>query len=291
MNATAIVGQLMVGLIDGSFYAMLSLGMAVIFGMLHIVNFAHGMLYMLGAFIAYLCLQHLGVNYWEALIIAPVVVGAIGAVIERTMLSRLRSLDPIYGLLLTFGLSLMVEGMFRYWFGSSSRPYPTPDAFRGIVTIGGAYIPVYRLWIMGASLVLCIATWFFVERTRLGAYLRSSTENAPLVQVFGINVPLLVTLTYAGAAGLAAIAGVLAAPVFYVSPQMGSESSNPGFRRGRDRRDGVDPRCDRRRLLAGNDRGPDEDRLSRRVLRGDLRRDGDRHSGAAEPLRGQGGLT
>jgi branched-chain amino acid transport system permease protein len=222
MNATAIFGQLMVGLINGSFYAMLSLGMAIIFGMLHIVNFAHGMLYMLGAFVAYLGLQYFGLNYWEALLVAPIVVGLFGALIERTMLSRLRSLDPIYGLLLTFGITLIVEGMFRYWFGSNSRPYPSPNILRGVVTFADVFVPVYRLWIMAVSLVVCIATRYFVERTRLGAYLRSSTENAPLVQVFGINVPLLVTLTYAGASGLAALAGVLAAPVFYVNPLMGS---------------------------------------------------------------------
>ncbi|AJE49154.1 branched-chain amino acid ABC transporter permease [Celeribacter indicus] len=222
MNTTMIVGQLLVGLINGSFYALLSLGMAVIFGMLHIVNFAHGALYMLGAFSAYLALHWFGINYWAALILAPLAVGLFGAVIERTMLSRLRTLDPIYGLLLTFGLTLILEGLFRYWFGSSSRPYPPPPELRGAVQIAGIYFPIYRLWIVGASLAVCLATWYFIERTRLGAYLRASTENAPLVQVFGVNVPLLVTLTYAGAAGLAGLAGVLAAPVFQVSPHMGS---------------------------------------------------------------------
>jgi len=196
--------------------------MAIIFGMLHIVNFAHGALYMLGAFIALLALQHLNLSYWPALIAVPLVVAAIGAVLERTMISRLKGLDPIYGLLLTFGITLVVEGMFRYWFGSSSRPYPTPEAFRGVFRVADVVIPIYRLWIVAISLVVCLATWFFVERTRLGAYLRASTENGPLVQVFGINVPLLVTLTYAAAAGLAALAGVLAAPIFYVSPHMGT---------------------------------------------------------------------
>lgn len=223
MNMTAIIGQFMVGLINGSFYAVLSLGMAVIFGMLHIVNFAHGMLYMLGALIAYLALQYLGINYWEALILAPLIVGLFGAIIERTMLSRLRSLDPIYGLLLTFGISLVVDGLLRYWLGSSNRPYPTPDLLRGVLHIAGVYLPIYRLWIVVASLIVCIATWYFVERTRLGGYLRAATENAPLVQVFGVNVPLIVTLTYAGASGLAALAGVLAAPVFQVNPLMGEQ--------------------------------------------------------------------
>jgi branched-chain amino acid transport system permease protein len=221
MNMTALSGQLMVGLINGSFYAMLSLGMAVIFGMLHIVNFAHGTLYMLGAFAAYLSLHYLGLNYWVALAVAPVVVGLFGAAIERTMLSRLRSLDPIYGLLLTFGISLVVEGMFRYWFGSNSRPYPPPPLLQGVVRLGDILIPIYRLWIVGASFIVCLATWFFIERTRLGGYLRASTENAPLVQVFGVNVPLLVTLTYAAASGLAALAGVFAAPIFQVNPYMG----------------------------------------------------------------------
>ena len=168
MNMTLIFGQFMVGLINGSFYAMLSLGMAVIFGMLHIVNFAHGALYMLGAFTAYLSLTYLGINYWLALIIAPLVVGLFGAVIERTMLSRLRSLDPIYGLLLTFGVTLVVGGMFHFWFGSSSRPYPTPTLLQGVVKVGDIFIPIYRLWIVVASLLVCLATWYFVERTRLG---------------------------------------------------------------------------------------------------------------------------
>lgn len=222
MNMTAIFGQFMVGLINGSFYALLSLGMAVIFGMLHIVNFAHGAIYMLGAFTAYLALQTLGIGYWTALIVAPIIVGLFCAVIERTMLTRLRSLAPIYGLLLTFGITLVVEGMFRYWFGSNSRIYPTPELLRGIVNIGGVVVPIYRLWIVAASAVICVATWYFIERTRLGGYLRASTENAPIVQVFGVNVPLLITLTYAGASALAALAGVLAAPVFQVSPHMGS---------------------------------------------------------------------
>jgi branched-chain amino acid transport system permease protein len=223
MNLSALVGQLLVGLINGSFYAMLSLGVAVVFGLLHIVNFAHGTLYMLGAFVAWLALQQLGMNYWVALIVIPIVIAAIGALIERCMLSRLKGLDPIYGFLLTFGISLSVEGLFTYWFGSSGRPYPPPELLRGSFNLGVAFLPVYRVWIVVASLVVCMSTWFFIERTPLGATMRSATENAPLVQVFGVNVPLLVTLTYAGSAGLAALAGVLAAPVFQVSAHMGSQ--------------------------------------------------------------------
>ncbi|AHG64156.1 putative high-affinity branched-chain amino acid transport system permease protein BraE [Advenella mimigardefordensis DPN7] len=217
-----VFGQLLVGLINGSFYAMLSLGIAVLFGMLHVINFAHGTLYMLGAFLAWLALQQLGMNYWAALVIIPLVVACFGMLIERVMMSRLAGLDPLYGFLLTFGIALIVEGMFQYWFGSSAKPYPSPALLRGGVDLGIGFIPIYRLWVIVASIVMCIATWFFIERTRLGAYMRSSTENAPLVQVFGINVPMLVTLTYAGAAALAAFAGVLAAPIFQVAPHMGT---------------------------------------------------------------------
>lgn len=222
-SSSAFVAQLLVGLINGSFYAMLSLGVAVVFGMLHIVNFAHGTLFMLGAFLAWLGLQQLGLDYWTALALIPLVVAAVGALIERTMLSRLAGLDPLYGFLLTFGITLVVEGLFRYWFGSSGRPYPAPELLRGGANVGVAFVPIYRLWIIAASLVVCFTTWFFIERTRLGAYMRSATENAPLVQVFGINVPLLVTLTFAGAAGLAALAGVLAAPIMQVSSHMGAQ--------------------------------------------------------------------
>nr|WP_221623383.1 branched-chain amino acid ABC transporter permease [Burkholderia sp. Bp9143] len=223
MNISALFGQLLVGLINGSFYAMLSLGVAVVFGLLQIVNFAHGTLYMLGAFLAWLALERIGLNYWAALVVIPLLVAFIGALIERGMLSRLRGLDPIYGFLLTFGISLVVEGMFTYWFGSSGRPYSPPSELRGGIDVGVAFVPIYRLWIVAASLLVCLSTWFLIERTRLGATMRSATENAPLVQVFGINVPVLVTLTYAGAAGLAALAGVLAAPIFQVSSHMGSQ--------------------------------------------------------------------
>ncbi|WP_321792497.1 branched-chain amino acid ABC transporter permease [Burkholderia pyrrocinia] len=223
MNISALFGQLLVGLINGSFYAMLSLGVAVVFGLLQIVNFAHGTLYMLGAFLAWLALERIGLNYWAALVVIPLLVAFIGALIERGMLSRLRGLDPIYGFLLTFGISLAVEGMFTYWFGSSGRPYLPPSELRGGIDLGVAFVPIYRLWIVAASLLVCLSTWFLIERTRLGATMRSATENAPLVQVFGVNVPVLVTLTYAGAAGLAALAGVLAAPIFQVSSHMGSQ--------------------------------------------------------------------
>ena len=219
---SAFSGQLLVGLINGSFYAILSLGVAVVFGMLHVVNFAHGALYMLGAFMAWLGLQKFGLNYWAALVVIPLIVAVFGALIERFMLARLSGLDPIYGFLLTFGITLVVEGMFRYWFGSSGRPYPPPELLRGSVNLGIAHMPIYRLWIVVASIGVCFSTWYFIERTRLGGYMRAATENAPLVQVFGINVPLLFTLTYGGAAGLAALAGVLAAPIFQVSPYMGS---------------------------------------------------------------------
>ena len=223
MSSTSVfLGQLLIGLINGSFYAMLSLGVAVVFGMLHIVNFAHGSLYMLGAFGAWLGLQHLGLNYWAALALMPLVVAAIGALIERTMLVRLAGLDPLYGFLLTFGISLVVDGLFRWGFGSSGRPYPPPEALQGGVRVGMVFMPLYRLWIVAASLVVCFGTWYVIERTRLGATMRAATENAPLVRVFGINVPRLITLTFAGAAGLAALAGVLAAPILQVSPYMGS---------------------------------------------------------------------
>ncbi|HSW20711.1 MAG TPA: branched-chain amino acid ABC transporter permease [Ramlibacter sp.] len=219
---SAFFGQLMIGLINGSFYAMLSLGLAVIFGMLHVVNFAHGALYMLGGFLAWLALQRLGLGYWTALIAAPLLVGLFGAGIERAMLRRLRGLDPIYGLLLTFGISLVVEGLFRHWFGSSGRPYSVPELLQGGTRVGGTYLPYYRLWVVAASMVACLLTWALIERTRLGAHLRASTEDAPLVQVLGINVPRLVTLTYAGGVALAALAGVLAAPLYQVSAQMGT---------------------------------------------------------------------
>jgi branched-chain amino acid transport system permease protein len=216
------MGQLLLGLINGSFYAMLSLGLAVIFGLLRVINFAHGALYMLGAFVALLMATHLGVNYWFALVLAPLVVAAGGAVVERTMLSRLYKLDPLYGLLFTFGLALLIEGTFRYFFGASGQPYAVPEALAGGMNLGFMFLPIYRGWVIVASLVVCLAVWLLIEKTKLGSYLRASTEDPVLVQSFGVNVPLLLTLTYALGAGLAGFAGVLAAPIYQVSPLMGT---------------------------------------------------------------------
>ena len=218
----AFLGQLLLGLVNGSFYAMLSLGLAVIFGLLGIVNFAHGALYMIGAYVAWLSLEKLGLNYWWALLLAPLAVGALGVLIERTMLRRLYALDPLYGLLLTFGLALVFEGLFRDQFGVSGQQYPVPELLRGATNLGFMILPNYRAWVVVASLSVCLGTWFLIEKTRLGATLRAGTENPRLVQAFGINVPLMVTLTYAGGAALAALAGVLAAPVIQITPLMGS---------------------------------------------------------------------
>jgi branched-chain amino acid transport system permease protein len=219
---TALLGQLMLGLVNGSFYAILSLGLAVIFGMLNIVNFAHGALYMVGAFFAWMLLNYAGVNYWFALLLAPIGVGAIGALIEMTMLRRLQQLDHLYGLLLTFGLALIFEGAFREFYGSSGLPYELPPIFRGVFDLGFMMLPKYRAWVVLVSIFLCFFTWFVIEKTKLGAYLRAGTENPNLVRAFGINVPLMVTLTYAFGVGLAGLAGVLAAPIYQVSPLMGS---------------------------------------------------------------------
>ena len=218
----AFAGQLMLGLVNGSFYAMLSLGLAVIFGLLGIVNFAHGALYMVGAYVAWASLEYLGLNYWAALVLAPLVVGALGALLERTLLKPLYRIDPIYGLLLTFGLALIFEGLFRERFGVSGQQYPVPDLLQGATNLGFMVLPNYRAWVVVASLTVCLSTWFLIEKTRLGATLRAGTENPQLVQAFGINVPVMVTLTYAGGAALAAFAGVLAAPVIQITPLMGS---------------------------------------------------------------------
>jgi branched-chain amino acid transport system permease protein len=217
-----ILGQLMLGLVNGSFYAMLSLGLAVIFGLLGVVNFAHGAFYMLGAFAALLGLQELGINYWFALVFAPLVVGVFGIVLERTLLRPLYKLDPLYGLLLTFGLALIFEGVMRDRYGSSGQSYPVPDALQGVFNLGFMILPIYRAWVIVASLIVCFGTWFVIERTRLGATLRAATENPRLVQAFGLNVPIIVMLTYGAGVGLAALAGVLSAPVIQVSPLMGS---------------------------------------------------------------------
>jgi len=217
----ALFGQLLLGLVNGSFYAMLSLGLAVIFGLLNVINFAHGALYMLGAFIAWMGLSYLGLNYWVMLILAPLVVGLFGILIEKLLLKHLYKLDHLYGLLLTFGLTLLIEGLFRSFYGVSGQPYPTPEALRGATNLGFMILPNYRGWVVAASVVVCLATWFVIERTRLGALLRAGTANPRLVEAFGVNVPLMITLTYAFGAGLAAFAGVLAAPVIQVSPLMG----------------------------------------------------------------------
>jgi branched-chain amino acid transport system permease protein len=219
----ALFGQLLLGLINGSFYALLSLGLAVIFGLLNIINFTHGAQYMLGAFVAYLLLNKLGIGYWWALLIVPLVVGASGVVIERLMLSRLYKLDHLYGLLLTFGLALIIQGLFRNEYGSSGQPYSIPTQLQGGQNLGFMFLPNYRAWIIVASLVVCLSTWFVIERTKLGAYLRAATENPQLVQAFGINVPRMITLTYGFGVALAALAGVMAAPVYQVSPQMGAD--------------------------------------------------------------------
>jgi branched-chain amino acid transport system permease protein len=223
ISSFALFGQLLIGLINGSFYALLSLGLAVIFGMLNIINFAHGAQYMMGAFAAYLMLQYLGTDYWLALIIVPILIAIIGVLIERLFLQHVRKLDHLYGLILTFGLALIIEGLFRNSFGSSGKPYQVPALLQGGRNLGFMFLPNYRAWVIAFSLVVCFATWFAIERTRLGSYLRAATENPALVRAFGINVPRMITLTYGFGVGLAALAGVMAAPIYNVSPQMGSD--------------------------------------------------------------------
>ena len=220
--APLMFGQLLLGLINGAFYALLSLGLAIIFGMLNIVNFAHGALFMLGAFVAWGLLNFLGINYWFALILAPLIVGVFAVVLERTMISRLYKLDHLYGLLLTFGLALIIEGLARNYFGSSGMPYSIPPALQGATNLGFMFMPNYRGWVVVAALFMCVLTWAVIEKTSLGATLRAATENAPLVQAFGVNVPRMITLTYAAGAALAAFAGVLAAPIYSVNPNMGA---------------------------------------------------------------------
>ncbi|HEY1057622.1 MAG TPA: branched-chain amino acid ABC transporter permease [Limnobacter sp.] len=218
----ALLGQLLLGLVNGSFYAMLSLGLAVIFGLLNVINFAHGALYMMGAFLAWMGMAYFNLNYWVMLVLAPLLVGVFGVVIEKTMLRWLYKLDHLYGLLLTFGITLMVEGLFRSFYGVSGQPYSVPEALRGATNLGFMILPNYRAWVVVASLVICLATWAVIEKTKLGAYLRAGTENPRLVEAFGINVPRMVTLTYGFGVALAALAGVLAAPVIQISPLMGS---------------------------------------------------------------------
>ncbi|WP_416759776.1 branched-chain amino acid ABC transporter permease [Roseateles sp. So40a] len=218
----ALLGQLLLGLVNGSFYAMLSLGLAVIFGMLNIINFAHGALYMMGAFLAWMGLEYLGINYWAMLLLAPLIVGVFGLVIERLLLQWLYKLDHLYGLLLTFGLTLVIEGVFRSFFGVGGQPYSAPEALQGATNLGFMILPNYRAWVVVASLVVCLGVWVLIEKTSLGATLRAGTENPKLVQAFGVNVPRLVTLTYAGGVALAGFAGVLAAPILQVNSLMGS---------------------------------------------------------------------
>jgi branched-chain amino acid transport system permease protein len=220
----ALFGQLLIGLINGSFYALLSLGLAVIFGLLNIINFTHGAQYMMGAFAAYFLLNKLGLNYWWALVLAPLAVGATGVIVERLMLSKLYKLDHLYGLLLTFGLALIIQGAFRHEFGSAGLPYSIPASLQGGHNLGFMFLPKYRGWVIIASLVVCVATWFVIERTKLGAYLRAATENPAMVQAFGINVPRMITLTYGFGVGLAGLAGVMAAPIYQVNPLMGADT-------------------------------------------------------------------
>ena len=223
MNTQALFSQLLIGAINGAFYALLSLGLSVIFGLLNIINFAHGAQYMMGAFVAYFLLQWAGLGYWTALLIAPLVVGLLGIVIERVMLQRLYQLDHLYGLLLTFGVALVIEGVFRNEFGSSGLPYTIPPQLTGAQNLGFMFLPTYRGWVVVFSLVICLATWYVIERTKLGSYLRAATENPTLVQAFGINVPRMITLTYGFGVALAALAGVLAAPIYQVNPLMGAD--------------------------------------------------------------------
>ena len=218
----SLLGQLLLGLVNGSFYAILSLGLAVIFGLLNIVNFAHGALYMMGAYFGWIALTYLGIGYWWSLVLAPSLVALFGMLVERSLLQWLYKLDHLYGLLLTFGVSLIIEGTYRYFFGVSGQPYPVPELLAGSTDLGFMTLPNYRAWVVVASLAVCLGTWFVIERTRLGAYLRAATENPKLTQAFGINVPLLVMLTYGFGAGLAAFAGVLAAPVIQITPLMGN---------------------------------------------------------------------
>jgi len=216
----ALFGQLLLGLINGSFYALLSLGLAIIFGLLNVINFAHGAQYMLGAFTAWLLLSKLGIGYWPSLLLAPALVGIVGMVIERTMLRRLRGLDHLYGLLLTFGLTLIIEGLFQQEFGISGNPYAMPEQLRGAANLGFMFLPIYRGWVVVVSLLVCFVSWFVIERTSLGAYLRAGTESPRLLQAFGVNVPLMFTLTYGYGVALAGFAGVMAAPIYQVSPAM-----------------------------------------------------------------------
>ena len=281
----AFLGQLMLGLVNGAFYAMLSLGLAVIFGLLDIVNFAHGALYMVGAFFAWIMLDKWGINYWAALVLAPLLVGVMGVVIERLLLKRLYGLDPLYGLLLTFGLSLILEGIFRDQYGVSGQSYPVPDALAGATNLGFMVLPNYRAWVVVASIAVCLGTWFLIERTRLGAYLRAGTENAKLVQAFGVNVPLMVMLTYGAGAALAGRAG---------DPGHAADGHQRDHRRvrgGGDRRHGFDPRLRDHRSRPRRDRGVHPCVLPRGVERGGVRHHGHRADDPPSRFVRQGSLT
>ncbi|MGY4375479.1 ABC-type uncharacterized transport system permease subunit [Bradyrhizobium sp. i1.3.6] len=286
----ALYAQLLVGLINGSFYALLSLGLAVIFGMLNIINFAHGALYMMGAFVAYFLLSLGGINYWWALLIAPVIVGIFGMILERTMLQWLTGLDHLYGLLLTFGIALIVQGVFQNYFGSSGLPYAIPDQLKGGMNLGFMFLPIYRGWVVIFSLVVCIATWFLIEKTRLGANLRAATENPTLVRAFGINVPRMITLTYGlGRRPCRARRCALGAD----QPGAAVDGRRPHHRRvrgGRDRRHGIDHGLHHHRLCARCDRGPDQVFLPRGLQHRRVRADGAGALGEANGTDGKGGL-
>lgn len=219
----AFSGQLVIGLINGSFYAVLSLGLAVIFGLLRVANFAHGALFMMGAFTALLLQEYLGIGYWASLLLAPAIVAVFGIVFERLMLRRLYDLHHLYGMLLTFGFALVLQGVILDIFGSSGAPYSPPETFQGGIDLGFMYVPIYRLWVIVAAIAVCLATWLVIEKTKLGSYLRAATENPDLLKTFGVNVPLLLTATYGAGVGLAALAGVMAAPIYQVSPMMGAD--------------------------------------------------------------------
>jgi branched-chain amino acid transport system permease protein len=276
----ALFGQLLIGLINGSFYALLSLGLAVIFGLLNIINFTHGAQYMMGAFTGYLLLNKAGLGYWWALILAPLIVGAFGALIERTMLKQLYKLDHLYGLLLTFGLALIIQGLFRNEYGSSGQPYPIPKELQGGQNLGFMFLPIYRAWVIVASLAICFGTWYLIERTKLGSYLRAATENPQLVQAFGINVPRMITLTYGFGVGLAALAGVMAGPAD------GRRHHHRGVRRRGDRRHGIHHGLHHHRLRPGHRGRPDQGVLPGSLQHRDLHHHGPGADGEARrPVR------
>ena len=274
-----LFGQLLLGLINGAFYAMLSLGLSVIFGMLNIINFAHGALFMMGAFASWMLLEYAGIGYFPALILAPIIIGIFGIILERTLIYRMYKLDHLYGLLLTFGMELVIQGLFRNYYGSSGLPYRIPSVLQGATTLGFMYMPNYRGWVVAAAMVVCFATWAVIEKTSLGATLRAATENAPLVQAFGVNVPRVITLTFGGGVALAAFAGVLAAPIYSVNPNMGDNFINTVFAvvviGGMGSILGS--------IISGprRDRGSDQGVLSPGVGHGDLPGDDHRAAGAA----------